>query len=171
MTKDYKAEVSNPAHYKRYVREVIDATRLAPGSLSNVAKYILRMGLKEGEPYLKDLEKSIWYANDFLKNHRVFHGYPMPYLWVSIAALKDFELDIDGNIRKEPGFHQPVSLQGQRDKARLNIIASLLDIMESLKVDGSVAIRAMFIQDLIRHLTAAKGLVDEDQPSPAVSEQ
>lgn len=169
MTKDYTAEVSKPAHYRRHLREVIEATRLAPGSLSNCIKYTMRMGLKEKEPFLKDAGKALWYAEDLLKNHRAFAGYAMPYLFASHNALREMEHEIVCMVTAESPRNQPVSLHGQRDKARLNIIASLLDILESLKVDGSVAIRAMFIQDLIRHLTAAKGLVDEDQPNQDTS--
>lgn len=169
MTKDYTAEVSKPAHYRRHLREVIEATRLAPGSLSNALKYTLRASLKEGEPWDKDISKAIWYAGDLLKTHRVFSGYPMPYLLSSINSLREMENEIFEMVRKESPRAQPVSLHGQRDKARLNVISSLLDIMESLMVDGAVSIRAMFLQDLIRHLTAAKGLVDEDQPNQDTS--
>lgn len=69
--------VNSPKHYtwlkEKCGIEVIDITRHMDFNLGNAVKYLLRAGYKTEEGYsnkqkeIEDLEKSIWYINDRIK--------------------------------------------------------------------------------------------------------
>lgn len=70
--------VNHPSHYtwlKDSVGiEVIDITRHLDFDRGNAIKYILRCGMKEQgdiEKAIEDIEKAIWYLNDYKENFLV----------------------------------------------------------------------------------------------------
>lgn len=56
------AEINHPKHYRQGIEaiEFIDSHRLN-FSLGNAVKYIVRAGLKDGEPAEEALQKAVWY--------------------------------------------------------------------------------------------------------------
>ena len=56
------AEINHPEYYRQGIEaiEFIDSHRLN-FSLGNAIKYIVRAGLKDGEPTQEALQKAIWY--------------------------------------------------------------------------------------------------------------
>ena len=56
------AEINHPKHYAQGIEAIdfIDSHRLN-FSLGNAIKYIVRAGLKDGEPTQEALQKAIWY--------------------------------------------------------------------------------------------------------------
>lgn len=169
--------ISSPSHYKQFTVEVIQFTSLVPGDLGNSLKYVCRAGHKAGEPFEKDLAKAAVYAEDFLRRHRAFSGYPMPYLHGPEAALKNYLVDLAyvcppkvlTGMPDEKARKTRVSLEGHRNEHRYGMLESLLDVLVSLRMDGSVAIRSMFVAQFLSKLAVAKGLVDEDQPNQDTS--
>lgn len=61
--------VNHPSHYTSHPSgiECIEVTRHMSFNIGNAIKYLWRNGLKEAEPSIKDLRKSIWYINDQIK--------------------------------------------------------------------------------------------------------
>lgn len=59
----------NPEHYKNHPSgvECIEITRHMNFNCGNAVKYIWRNGLKDGNPSIQELEKSLWYLNDEIK--------------------------------------------------------------------------------------------------------
>ena len=56
------SEINHPAHYTQGIEAIdfIESHRLN-FSLGNAIKYIVRAGLKDGEPTLEALQKAEWY--------------------------------------------------------------------------------------------------------------
>lgn len=65
MTKDK----INPDHYKSHPSgiECIEVTRHMNFNCGNAVKYIWRNGLKDSNPSIQELKKSVWYLNDEIK--------------------------------------------------------------------------------------------------------
>lgn len=61
--------VNHPKHYSGYpaMVECIDVTRHLPLALGNAVKYIWRAGKKDPDAMLQDLEKALWYLQDYEK--------------------------------------------------------------------------------------------------------
>lgn len=64
--------VEHPQHYtesefKFHPVECIDITRWLSFDLGNAFKYVWRAGKKDPEKFKEDLEKAVWYLQDFLK--------------------------------------------------------------------------------------------------------
>jgi len=61
--------VNHPKHYSGYpaMVECIDVTRHLPFALGNAVKYIWRAGKKDPDAMLQDLEKALWYLQDYEK--------------------------------------------------------------------------------------------------------
>lgn len=93
-------EVNHPKHYTQYSIEVIEATRLLPGSLSNVVKYVARAGLKGGKAQgLTDLDKALWYLEDFRKNCVPILWHDQPWLGSAEDALSQLSLEAKPHMR------------------------------------------------------------------------
>lgn len=56
------SEINHPAYYTQGIEAIdfIESHRLN-FSLGNAVKYIVRAGLKDGEPTLEALQKAVWY--------------------------------------------------------------------------------------------------------------
>ncbi len=65
------AEINHPKHYAQGIEaiEFIDSHRLN-FSLGNAVKYIVRAGLKDGEPAEEALQKAVWYLEHEIKHLR-----------------------------------------------------------------------------------------------------
>lgn len=64
--------VEHPQHYtdnefKFHPVECIDITRRMSFCLGNAFKYVWRAGKKDPEKFKEDLEKAIWYLEDFIR--------------------------------------------------------------------------------------------------------
>lgn len=65
------AEINHPKHYTQGIEAIdfIDSHRLN-FSLGNAVKYIVRAGLKDGEPAEEALQKAVWYLEHEIKRLR-----------------------------------------------------------------------------------------------------
>ena len=57
--------VNHPKHYNIHPAgiECIDVIEHMTANIAFVIKHLWRMGLKDGEPSLKDMDKALWYLN------------------------------------------------------------------------------------------------------------
>lgn len=64
--------VNHPTHYNKHPSgiEAIEIIRWHNFNVGCCLKYLWRLGLKDGENDIKDLEKVIWYAYDEIKRLR-----------------------------------------------------------------------------------------------------
>lgn len=61
--------VSHPSHYTSHPSgvECIQITRHYNFNIGNAIKYLWRNGLKDEDAQIQDLEKAIWYIQDYIK--------------------------------------------------------------------------------------------------------
>lgn len=137
-------EVNHPKHYTQYSIEVIEATRLLPGSLSNVVKYVARAGLKGGKAQgLTDLKKAIWYLDDFGDNAAGVLWQRQPWLRASQKALQRLSSD----ARREP----------EPTRARSAVLDSLAHLTGCLVLGGDPAQHVAYVKNDIHSLQDVLG--------------
>lgn len=88
-------QVNHPKHYNQHPAgiECIDIIRHYTCDIANAIKYLWRAGLKpemgkaDAEKEIEDLEKALWYIDDFYKNEIIHYGL-MSSLDYSLAMMQ-----------------------------------------------------------------------------------
>ena len=100
MTQEIKHDpINHPAHYAGIAAgiECIDITRHLPYALGCAVKYLWRAGKKDPAKKLEDIEKALWYIEEYL-DHRVAAGHIRPAAAAVFALLpiQDIAEDLNG---------------------------------------------------------------------------